>query len=133
MKTEKKGQVAVILPVYKNDRDDYLNLAVESILNQTCKDFHLFIGVDGQVGESLTNYLKLEAKQSKVSVIWYKENRGLACVLNDLFDLCFENGYEYIARMDADDISAPNRLEKQMKFLYFHTDIDVVGGYFRDK
>lgn len=128
MKTEKKGQVAVILPVYKNDRDDYLNLAVESILNQTYKDFHLFIGVDGQVGESLTNYLKLEAKQSKVSVIWYKENRGLACVLNDMFDLCFENGYEYIARMDADDISAPNRLEKQMKFLYFHTDIDVVGG-----
>jgi glycosyltransferase involved in cell wall biosynthesis len=130
MKTEKKGQVAVILPVYKNDRDDYLNLAVESILNQTYKDFHLFIGVDGQVGESLTNYLKLEAKQSKVSVIWYKENRGLACVLNDMFDLCFENGYEYIARMDADDISAPNRLEKQMKFLYFHTDIDVVGGVF---
>ena len=130
MKTEKKGQVAVILPVYKNDRDDYLNLAVESILNQTYKDFHLFIGVDGQVGESLTNYLKLEAKQSKVSVIWYKENRGLACVLNDMFDLCFENGYEYIARMDADDISAPNRLEKQMKFLFFHTDIDVVGGVF---
>jgi glycosyltransferase involved in cell wall biosynthesis len=130
MKTEKKGQVAVILPVYKNDRDDYLNLAVESILNQTYKDFHLFIGVDGQVGESLTNYLKLEAQQSKVSVIWYKENRGLACVLNDMFDLCFENGYEYIARMDADDISAPNRLEKQMKFLYFHTDIDVVGGVF---
>lgn len=47
MKTDKKGQVAVILPVYKNDRDDYLNLAVESILNQTYKEFHLYIGVDG--------------------------------------------------------------------------------------
>lgn len=52
-------------------------------------------------------------------------------MLNDMFDLCFENGYEYIARMDADDISAPNRLEKQMKFLDIHTDIDVVGVFQR--
>lgn len=69
----------------------------------------------------------------KVSVIWFHENRGLACTLNDMLDKCFKEGYEYVARMDADDISLTNRLEKQMDFLHSHPDIDVVGGNFRNK
>ena len=47
MIAEKDKQVAVILPVYKNDSHEYLSLAVESILSQTYRDFHLFIGVNG--------------------------------------------------------------------------------------
>ncbi len=52
----------------------------------------------------------------------------MACVLNDLLDICFKDGYEYIARMDADDISSTDRLEKQMTYLKAHPEIDVVGG-----
>lgn len=120
--------IAIILPVYKNDKKDYLHLAVDSLMFQTYRDFHLFIGVDGPINEDLSTHLRFLEKQIKISVEWFPENRGLACVLNDLLDICFKNGYEYIARMDADDISLPDRLEKQMAYLRAHQKIDVVGG-----
>lgn len=121
-------KIAVILPVYKKDKVEYMSKAVESIVLQTYNDTQLYIGVDGPVTDDIKDYLLLLDNQDKISVIWFKENRGLACVLNDLLDICFKDGYEYIARMDADDISLTNRLEKQMEFLESHPDIDVVGG-----
>ena len=104
-------KIAVILPVYKNDKVQYIRLSFDSILNQTYKDLHLFIGVDGPVGEDLKACLQEYEKDERISVEWFKENRGLAIVLNDLLD-----------------ISMPNRIEKQMAFLKANPDIDVVGG-----
>ena len=49
--------IAVILPVYKNDKVPYIKLSFDSILNQTYKDLHLFIGVDGPVGKDLEECL----------------------------------------------------------------------------
>jgi len=121
-------KIAVILPVYKKDKIEYLQLSVKSILMQSYRDYHLFIGVDGPVEEVLADYLKQLEKLDQVSVIWFEENRGLACVLNDLLDSCFKEKYEYIARMDADDISMTDRFEKQMTYLETHPEIDVVGG-----
>ena len=121
-------KIAVILPVYKNDKVETLNKSVESIIMQTYKDFHIYVGVDGPVGEDLRANLLLLEKQDTVSIVWFPENRGLACVLNDLLDICFTEGYEYIARMDADDISTTDRFEKQMVYLVAHPEIDVVGG-----
>ncbi len=120
--------IAVILPVYKKDKTDYLSKSVESILYQTYRDVHLYIGVDGPVGNDLHKCLELLEQQNMVSVEWFPENRGLACVLNDLLEICFKEGYEYIARMDADDISMTDRLEKQIAYLKQHPEIDVVGG-----
>lgn len=121
-------KIAVILPVYKNDKVSYVHLSIDSILNQTYKgDIFLYVGVDGPVGEDLATCLKgYETKG--VKVLWYKKNRGLAVVLNDLIDIVRKDGFEYIARMDADDISMNDRLEKQMDFLLQHPEIDVVGG-----
>ena len=121
-------KVAVILPVYKNDKVSYIKLSFDSILNQTYGNIHLYVGVDGPVGEDLKACLQVYERDERISVEWFKENRGLAIVLNDLLDICFKAGYEYIARMDADDISMPNRIEKQMAFLQANPDIDVVGG-----
>lgn len=123
-------KVAVILPVYKNDKVPYVKLSFDSIINQRYKDIHLYIyiGVDGPVGEELEQCLKEYEKNERVSVQWFKENRGLAIVLNDLLDICFREGYEFIARMDADDISMPERIDKQMEYLLENPDIDVVGG-----
>lgn len=121
-------KIAVILPVYKNDKVPYIKLSFDSILNQTYGNIHLYVGVDGPVGEDLKACLQEYERDECISVEWFKENRGLAIVLNDLLDICFKAGYEYIARMDADDISMPNRIEKQMAFLQANPDIDVVGG-----
>lgn len=122
------NKIAVILPVYKKEKIEYLRLAAESIVMQSYRDYHLYIGVDGPVGDDLADYLKHLEKQQQISVVWFEENRGLACVLNDLLDISFKKGYEYIARMDADDISMTNRFEKQMAYLETHPEIDVVGG-----
>lgn len=122
------SRVAVILPVYKKDFLSYFQKSVRSIQCQTFKDVHLFIGVDGPINDDMKEYLTCLDQQKNITTILYEENRGTASVLNDLLDICFKEGYDYIARMDADDISLPDRLEKQMKFLQSHTDIDVVGG-----
>lgn len=122
------NKIAVILPVYKNDKVKDLSLSIESILNQTYGNLHLYIGVDGPVGDGLKESLEVIERQERASVVWFPENRGLACVLNDLLDICFKEGYEYIARMDADDISKTDRFEKQMKYFETHPEIDVVGG-----
>ena len=50
-------EIAVILPVYKNDKVPYIKLSFDSILNQTYKNIHLFIGVDGSVGKDLEECL----------------------------------------------------------------------------
>lgn len=120
--------IAVLLPVYQKDNVGYLAKAIESIVLQTYKNYHIYIGVDGHVGEDVNHYLELITHPNKISIIRFEENRGLACVLNDLLDICFKEGYEYIARMDADDISDYGRFEKQVMFLYEHPEIDVVGG-----
>lgn len=129
-KSDRKSmeKVAVILPVYKNDKVPYIKLSFDSILNQTYGNIHLYVGVDGPVEEDLKVCLQEYERDERISVEWFKENRGLAIVLNDLLDICFKAGYEYIARMDADDISMPNRIEKQMAFLQANPDIDIVGG-----
>lgn len=122
-------KVAVILPVYKNDKVPYVHLSVDSILNQTYQgEIVLYIGVDGPVGDDLATCLK-EYEAKGVKVQWFEENRGLAVVLNDLLDMAFEDGFEYIARMDADDISMPDRFEKQMALFAEHPEYDVVGGF----
>jgi glycosyltransferase involved in cell wall biosynthesis len=126
MFTNKK--IAITLSVYKKDKVEYLSKAVESLVLQTYINHHIFIGVDGPVCGDIKDYLQLLDNQEAISVIWFKKNRGLSCVMNDLLDICFKEGYEYIARMDADDISLPDRLEKQMGYLECHPEIDVVGG-----
>ncbi len=122
------NNIAVILPVYKNDKVEYVRLSVESILKQTYQNLVLYIGVDGPVDGSLLNVLKGYDQHEKMRVSFFEENRGLAVVLNDLITLAHNDGYEYMARMDADDIAMPDRLEKQMDFLQAHPEIDVVGG-----
>lgn len=123
-----KNTIAVLLPVYKKDQCEYLSLAIDSILNQSYSDIVLYIGIDGPIGDDLANTISGYSNNNRVKTIHFKENRGLAIVLNDLLDIAFKGGFEYIARMDADDISMPDRFAKQLDYLESHPDIDVVGG-----
>ena len=120
--------MVVLMSVYKNDNPEHLRLSVESILNQTYQEFLLLVGVDGAVSGELEDVLKGYEADARVKAFWFKENRGLTAVLNNLLEEGKKLQPKYFARMDADDISKTDRFEKQVKYLEAHTDLDVIGG-----
>lgn len=120
-------RLAVIMSLYKNDRLEFVKLAVESILGQTYKEFDYYIKFDGAIDANVEVYLRgLKDERIKISVS--SQNKGLAYSLNELLQIVMLKEYEYIARMDADDISMPDRFEKQLAYLETHKDIDCLGG-----
>lgn len=122
-----RKRIAIIMSLYRNDRIDFVKLAVESILNQTYKDFDYYIQYDGPVDADVDAYLS-GLKDERVRIQRRTENKGLAQSLNDLLNIVMPMGYEYIARMDADDISVVNRFERQLAYLEANSEIDVIGG-----
>ena len=124
--------LAVIMSVYRNDKLSYLEESVQSILNQTYKNFTYYIASDGPVNPDIETYLtSLKDKR----VLYYKmsQNRGLATALNFLLEKVLINpDYKFIARMDSDDISALTRFERQRDFLLRHSDISCVGSWYQE-
>lgn len=116
------------MPVYKGDKVLYFSEAVDSIMTQSYRGIRLLIGVDGPVGIDMMNYLSVLGRQNRIIIRYFDVNRGMACVLNDLLTECLKENYEFIARMDADDISMPERFEIQLKYLQNHPEVEVVGG-----
>ena len=116
--------ISVVMSIYNGER--YLSLAIESILKQTFKDFEFIIVDDGSTDRSLEIIRKYEKKDSRIRVL-VQENQGLAAALNN--GIAMARG-EYIARMDDDDISLPNRLELQYNFMESHPEIVASSGKF---
>ena len=109
--TKKQPVISVILPVY--NAGQYLKYAVDSILEQTHKDFELLLIDDGSTDESST-IIDTYAKADPRVVAIHQDNMGLVATLNKGVRLA--RG-KYIARMDADDISLPRRFEVQVSLL----------------
>ena len=120
--------ISVLLPVYKKDCPVFFEEALSSVLGQTYADIKVLVGVDGPVEGILAEKLSAIENDERIEVIRFKENRGLACVLNDLVARSRELGVEFLARMDADDKCVSDRFERQLKFLQENPDVDVVGG-----
>lgn len=121
-------KVIVLLPVYRKDSPEYLRLSIDSMLAQTYQPLHILIGIDGPIDGELAQCLQSYASDKRITILPFAENRGLAATLNDMILWAQKQGYTYFARMDADDISLSDRIEKQMAFLLAHPEIDVVGG-----
>lgn len=116
--------VTIGLPVYNGER--WIRMAIESVLAQTYDDWELIVVDDGSTDKSveqITNY-KLQITSGKIRVIADGEHKGIAARLNQMVRMA--RG-EYFARMDADDVMMPERLEKQLKFMEEHPEADVVG------
>lgn len=118
---------------YKEDIR-YLKESINSILNQTYTDFELIFLLDNPSNKDITDLLNDYCKKDKrIRFFINEENLALAKTLNKA--LTFVKG-EYIARMDADDVSMPNRLEAQLNYLlkngydmtHYHGSIIKVGG-----
>lgn len=120
-------KLAVIQSVYKNDTPEYLIKSIGSILSQTFGCFTYYIGIDGPIGQDLRDVL-CSITDSRIVIIENNENKGLAAILNDLLKKCKEGDYDFIARMDSDDISAHNRFELQINYLEQNADVDALGG-----
>jgi len=114
------------MSVYNGEK--YLREAIDSILNQTFGDFEFIIVNDGSTDKTediLDEYAK---KDSRIRIIKNEKNIGLTKSLNKVIRVA--KG-KYIARMDADDISLPERLRKQIDFLEKNSEIGLLGtGYY---
>lgn len=116
--------ISVIMSTYKED-ERLLRESIESILNQTYRDFEYIIILDypdNDVHKSVIEEYAL--KDDRIHFYINEKNMGLTDSLNRGLSLCHG---EYIARMDADDISLPDRLERQMKYLE-KNHYDLIGG-----
>ena len=116
------------MSLYKSDVLEYVILATESILNQSYANFEFYIQYDGPIQKNVDDYLS-GVKDERIHISRREENKGLAYSLNELLAVVMPMGYEYIARMDADDISLPERLEKQVTYMDNHPECDVVGTW----
>ena len=105
--------VSVVMGTYEPDLSE-LSAAVRSIRMQTLSSWELLICDDGSTEETYRNIKKLAACDPRIRVSRNSKNRGLAYALNRSI---LHAGGEFIARMDADDISRPERFMKQVKFL----------------
>ncbi len=123
-----ENRIAVIMSIYKNDVVEFVKLSVESILHQTHKDFDLYIQYDGPIRKEVDEYLS-GLTDERVKIQRRDVNLGLAQSLNDLLAIVMPMGYEYIARMDADDISEANRFERQMMYFKEHPEMELLGTW----
>jgi GT2 family glycosyltransferase len=117
-------KISVIMPVYNGER--LLGEAVESILGQAFEDFELITVDDGSKDQSLDILQEYARKDSRVRVHPMPANAGAIAARNTGTKLA--RG-EFIAVMDADDISLPHRLGTQARYLQDHPEAGVVGSY----
>ncbi|MEZ8094459.1 glycosyltransferase [Photobacterium swingsii] len=119
--------LSVIASIYHKETPVYLKAALESISCQTLTPTLFVLVFDGNIGKALENVVNtwLDSYPGEVKLIRKEINQGLAVALNDALKCC---NSEYIARVDTDDISLPNRFELQVGFLEKNVDVDVVGS-----
>ncbi len=116
-------RVSVVMPVF--NAAAYLDAAVRSILAQTFTDFEL-IGVDDGSTDASLAMLRQFADQDRRVRVMSRPNTGIVGALND--GLAAATG-EFIARMDADDVSLPTRLARQVAYLDEHPQVVAVGTW----
>lgn len=118
------ARVTIIMPVYNGEK--YIKEAIDSIVNQTFKDWELLC-IDDCSSDSSVKIIQ-SYEDERIKLLCNNENRGIAFTRN----IGLENAKtEYIALLDDDDIAMPYRLEKEVEYLDLHTDIHVVGGHQR--
>ena len=120
---------SVLLSVYGKDDASFFKEALLSVSKeQTVKPAQIVVVEDGPVPEDIEHAIEDAVKASpecEFTVIRKPQNAGLAAALNTGLKAC---KYEWVARMDSDDISLPNRFETQLAYIENHPSVDVIGG-----
>lgn len=119
-------KISVIMPVY-NTKPIYLKEAIESILAQTYKDYKFLILNDSPENTIIKSIVK-SYNDTRISYYENTSTQGIARSYNNLLSLC---DTKYIALMNHDDISLPDRLEQQFKYLEKNLNIGLVGTAYK--
>lgn len=122
------ANLAVLMSVYSGDNLYFIKKAISSILLQSYSNFNFFILVDGPVSEEIITHLE-SLDDSRIKLVKNHNNSGLASSMNYLLTTINLEQFEYIARMDADDISHPERFSKQIIFLRENENVNCVGTW----
>ena len=121
------GDFSVLMSLYHKEKPEWFDLALKSITDdQTLRPAEITMVIDGPAGEKLEDVLQKYRKKypELFNVIILPENKGLGNALNFGLNNC---KHDLIARMDTDDISAPQRFEKQYRFIKNNPDVDVLN------
>lgn len=125
MQNSEIPEISVIIPVF--NAAPFLQESIESILNQSYSNFELIVLNDKSTDESLEIIKKLQAKDNRIIIIDKEQNVGPANLRNEGINAAKGT---YIALMDADDIAAPTRFEKQIAIFKNNPEIGVCGTWF---
>lgn len=117
---------SVLQTVYKSDNPEYLRLSLESMISQSVKPDELVLVKDGPITNELQAVIDETDKKYPGIIVQHQldKNVGLGKALNEGIVICKN---ELIARMDSDDISLPERCEKQIALFKSDSDLDIVG------
>lgn len=116
--------VSVIIPSYNGAL--FLEEALESVLNQTHKNFEVIVVDDYSTDSSWDILTEHARKDSRIKTFRNEENRGVSATRNRGI---VESSAEYIAFLDCDDTMEPTRLEKQVAYLDGHPNVAIVGSW----
>ena len=120
-------QYSVLMSVYHKEKADFLRTAMESIWDQTVKTDDFILVCDGPLTEELDTVIKdmQDAHPEELKVVRLEKNGGLGNALNEGIKHC---KHELVARMDSDDISRPDRCERQLEVFRKYPDVNICSG-----
>lgn len=116
-------KVSIMMACY--NAEAYVGEAINSIIKQTYRDWELIIIDDGSTDNSCAICSQYQSQDNRIKILVNEKNMGLVYTRNKMLDVA--NG-EYLAIMDADDISFENRIELQVAFLEKHPDVGGVSS-----
>ena len=117
-------ELTVLMTTY-NETQEVVKIAIESILKQTYRNFNFLIIIDNPNNKKVVEIVDKFSKQdARITYVINENNLGLPLALNKGIKMV---NTQYLARMDADDIADPKRLEKEIDFLKKHSQIGLVG------
>ena len=117
-------EISVTMPVFNAEK--YLAESIESILNQSFRDFEFLIIDDSSTDHSLDIINRYRDTDNRIKVLQNKYAKGIVGASNTGLEA---SQGKYIARMDADDVSLPDRFEKQHRFMESHPEVGICGTW----
>lgn len=119
---------SVLMSLYVKEKPEYLNLAIQSMVEQTLMPDEIVIVKDGPITDELQDVLENYIKKYPrlFNIVGYEENKGLGYALNYGLKHCKN---ELVARMDTDDISKLDRCEKQVKEFMKKPELSIIGAW----